>query len=172
MRNHELARVVLHLTICLICTAPLNVTLLPRFPSESQTTLLDLTDPPRPQDSHTPHHTILLPRSPSAAHVISVNHHRTNPENDKNETLRIRARMQERERESCLLVLNLVSSTLHLYLNIYIHTLVRGWGSTSQLFGVAGTLLCFFSIYLWASRVNLVGFKTILQQLRLHNGVA
>jgi hypothetical protein len=63
MRNHELARVVLHLTICLICTAPHNVTLLPRFPSESQTTLLDLTDPPRPQDSHTPHHSILLPRS-------------------------------------------------------------------------------------------------------------
>jgi hypothetical protein len=57
-----------------------------------------------------------------------------------------------------------ICATIYLY--IYIYILVRGWGSTPQLFCVAGTLLCFFSIYLWASRCNLVGFKPILQRLR------
>ncbi len=53
-----------------------------------------------------------------------------------------------------------------IYLYIYVYILVRGWGSTPQLFGVVGTLPCFFSLYLWTSRCNLVGFKPILQRLR------
>jgi len=44
--------------------------------------------------------------------------------------------------------------------------LVRVWGSIPQFFGVTMTLLC-FSIYLWATRCNQVGFKPIPQALRL-----
>ena len=40
--------------------------------------------------------------------------------------------------------------------------LVRVWGSIPQFFGVTMTLLC-FSIYLWATRCNQVGFKPIPQ---------
>ena len=44
----------------------------------------------------------------------------------------------------------LLDTLLHLYI------LVRGWGSAPQLFGVVVALLCFFSIYLWATRCNQV----------------
>jgi hypothetical protein len=58
---------------------------------------------------------------------------------------------------------------IYIYVCIYIHTylLVTGWGSASQFFRVGVTLLCFFSIYLWAARCNQVGFKPILHGHRL-----
>jgi hypothetical protein len=55
----------------------------------------------------------------------------------------------------------LLDTLLHLYI------LVRGWGSAPQLFGVVVALLCFFSIYLWATRCNQVGFTPILHGLWL-----
>jgi hypothetical protein len=86
-------------------------------------------------------------RSFVRACILQVKHHALRPE-VLGQILRTTKRDTEDTCENG-------STQLYIYIYIYI-ILVRGWGSAPQVFGIVVTLLCFFSIYLWATRCNQV----------------